>query len=142
MRLHGRLQIRRRVLQQIQQVGFECGIELAAASILRWRPGLGASARPSSPHACHWSSQWLTVSGCTSYIPASCSSVAPLADSQDRLRALAQAMGGPLTIELLQGRALRVRERGNELSTRSRVGILPDGEIPGFFCTTTRVVAC
>ena len=51
-------------------------------------------------------------------------------------------MGGPLTIELLQGRALRVRERGNELSTRFHVGILPDGEIPGFFCTTTKVVAC
>jgi len=46
-------------------------------------------------------------------------------------------VGSPLTIKVLQGRTLRVRERRNKLGTRFHAGILPDGKIPGFFCMTT-----
>ncbi len=131
MCLHNRFQVRGWVLQQVEQFCFKFRIDFAATS---WLRGVGkavyAMRLPLIKPTAHSLGMHFVYCGQLFQRRA-------FGRQKNGLRSLAQTVDRPLTVDLFEGRTLRVRERGNKLGTGFHAGILPDGKIPGFFCTIT-----
>ena len=119
------------MVQQIEQFGFECGINFAAAPRLgRIGQPVEATLLPLVEPAAHGFGMHLVQQG-------ELFQAKTFGRKQNRLCSLPQPMDGTVPMNLFQRRPLGVRKSRHKLGTRLHAEILPESKIPGYLCTTT-----